>query len=209
MGRSETEERDGVLGEVRRFLAEQHGIQLIGALGFENTYALAMRRSHADRLGIRKISDLSVHAAELEMGADIEFFSRTEWKALRRVYGLDFGETRSMDPGLMYQAAEVGEVDVISAFSTDGRIAAYDLAVLEDDRGVIPPYDAILLASPRLHREEPELLDALATLQGRLDEERMRRANLDVDLEGRSPAEAAATWLEELSSRESGNESRD
>jgi osmoprotectant transport system permease protein len=103
-----------------------------------------------------------------------------------------------MDPALMVQAIAQGQVDVISAFSTDGRLEASHLVVLEDDLGVIPPYDAILLASPRLARERPELVAKLAALEGTIDAERMRRANLAVDGEGRSPAEVAReadAWL--------------
>ena len=96
-----------------------------------------------------------------------------------------------MDPALMVQAIAQREVDVISAFSTDGRIAANHLLVLEDDRGVIPPYDAILLASPRLARERPELIESLSKLDHAIDADTMRRANLAVDAGGRSPAEVA------------------
>lgn len=202
MGKERASNRAEVLRGVTEYLEAEHGIRLAATLGFENTYALAMRRGQAEALSLRTISDLVPHAPQLEIGADIEFFSRTEWKALRDVYALEFRVTRSMDPGLMYQAVEVGEVDVISAFSTDGRIAAYDLKVLEDDRQVIPPYDAILLASERIAREEPELLASFNRLAGRLSGERVRRANLAVDLEARSPAAVAAEWLRELEAPE-------
>ena len=92
-------------------------------------------------------------SSELEIGGDYEFFARAEWRALVAAYGLAFRAQRAMDPSLMYTALRERQVDVISAFSTDGRIAAFDLAVLDDDRGVIPPYDAIMLASGRVARE--------------------------------------------------------
>src|SRR5262249_14014832 len=100
-----------------------------------------------------------------------------------------------MDPSLMYGALREREVDVISAYSTDGRIAAQGLAVLEDDRRVIPPYDAIVLASGRLARERPELLAALRELSGTIDADAMRRMNAAVDAEGRTPAEVAREFL--------------
>jgi osmoprotectant transport system permease protein len=100
-----------------------------------------------------------------------------------------------MDSALMYQAAAQGDVDVITAFSTDGRIAAFDLRVLEDDRGAIPPYDAVVLAGPRLARRHPEVLAALRTLNGTIDAERMRRMNLEVDEGGRTPEEVARDFL--------------
>ena len=114
-----------------------------------------------------------------------------EWASLVRHYGLDFRTHRNMDPALMYQAVAQGEVDVISAYSTDGRIASHDIVLLEDDLGVIPPYDVIIVASARLQAEHPEALEALRTLANRIDEAAMQRANLAVDRDGRSPAEVA------------------
>jgi osmoprotectant transport system permease protein len=102
----------------------------------------------------------------------------------------------------MYQAVASGEVDVISAFSTDGRIAAFDIALLEDDRGAIPPYDAIVLVGPRVTREHPEALSALASLAGAIDAETMRRMNLSVDRDGRFPADVAREFLAGRPSRE-------
>jgi osmoprotectant transport system permease protein len=187
--------RDAVLTEVGRFLKEQHGIEMVGSLGFENAYALAMRREQALDLGLRSIGDLTRSAPRLAMGADYEFFDRPEWRALRDAYRLEFRERRSMDPSLMYQAVANGQVDLISAFSTDGRIAALDLIVLEDDRHAIPPYDAVILAGARLARERPDVIAALRALTGRIDAERMRQMNLAVDQDGVTPAAVAREFL--------------
>jgi osmoprotectant transport system permease protein len=191
-------DRATVLREVERVLREQYGVLLVAPLGFENTYALAMRREQAERLGVRKISDLAACAPSLRMGGDYELFQRPEWKEVERAYGLSFAERRSMDPSLMYEAARSGQVDVISAFSTDGRIVSYDLVVLEDDRGAIPPYDAVVLASARLAREHPEAVEALRALAGKVDAERMRRMNVAVDESQETPAVVAERFLEEL-----------
>jgi osmoprotectant transport system permease protein len=190
--------RSDVLAEVERFLRDRHGIVVVGALGFENAYALAMRRERAERLRIRRISDLVAHAPALSIGGDYEFFGRTEWREIRETYGLAFATQRSMDSSLMYQAAVQGNVDVISAFSTDGRITTLDLVVLEDDRGAIPPYDAVILASSRLHRRHPEAIDPLRELAGKIDGDTMRRMNLAVDQDGQSPGAVARTFLEAL-----------
>lgn len=188
-------DRTTLLAAVERDLAERHGITVVGALGFENTYALAMRRAEAERLGIRRISDLTKHARALSLGADYEFFGRAEWKAMRETYSLTFSEERGMDSSLMYQAAAQGAVDVVCAFSTDGRIAAFDLVLLEDDRHAIPPYDAIVLASGRLSRDRPEVMEALAALNGSIDGDAMRRMNRDVDEDSKSPGAVAAAFL--------------
>jgi osmoprotectant transport system permease protein len=188
-------DRAAALAEVARFVRERDGIELVCDLGFENAYALAMRASDAERLGIRRIADLAPRAPVMSIGGDYEFFSRPEWRALRDTYDLRFASERSMDSSLMYQAAAAGDVDVISAFSTDGRIAALDLRVLEDDRGAIPPYDAIVLASARLAREHPEVLTALRGLARTIDARAMREANLAVDEHGAAPAEVARRML--------------
>ncbi len=187
-------DRATVLAEVERFLAGE-GIRLVGPLGFENTYALAMREGRARELGVRTIGDLAEVAEGLEVGADYEILGRPEWAALARGYGLAFHRQRTMDPSLMYEAVAHGQVDVITAYSTDGRVAAYGLVLLEDDRGVIPPYDAVLLVGTRLERKHPEAVAALGELVGSLDDSQMQRLNLAVDRDGRSPADVAGQLL--------------
>jgi len=198
--RRETVGADGerVLIAMEAFLREEHDLTLVGPLGFENAYAMAMPRATAERLGVKTVSDLARHAGALTMGGDYEFFARPEWRALEEVYGLHFAERRSMDASLMYQAAAQGSVQVISAFSTDGRIEALDLVVLEDDRRVIPPYDAVILAGQRLGRERPEIISALQTLAGAIDAAAMRRMNLAVDRDGEDPGAVAQAFIERL-----------
>jgi osmoprotectant transport system permease protein len=187
--------REAVLEEVRSYLAESHGIEVVAALGFENTYALAMRDDRARALSLESISELVHEAPGFEIGGDYEFFARPEWASLESSYGLRFRSQRSMDPSLMYQAVAAGEVDVISAFSTDGRIEAFDLRVLRDDLAVIPPYDAIVLARPGLAADAPDAMKALRALAGVIDAESMRRMNLAVDRGGSAPASVAGEFL--------------
>jgi osmoprotectant transport system permease protein len=192
------DDREQLTREVGEFLQREHGILMLGSLGFENTYALGMRAGHAASLGVKSISDLAPLIRDLSIAGDFEFFSRAEWKALENRYGLAPREQRTMDAALMYQAVAAGEVDIISAYSTDGRIAALDLVLLYDDKGVIPPYDAILLASPRLQATNPGVLDDLKILLGSIDAERMQSMNWSVDQEGRSPEAVAAEFLNNL-----------
>ena len=189
------DDREAVVKQVRSYLEAEHGVTVAARLGFENTYALGMRRDRARELGIHSITGLALHAPSLEIAGDYEFFGRPEWKALRNTYGLRFRQRREMDSSLMYQAAKQAEVDVISAFSTDGRIAAFDLQLLEDDRQVIPPYDAIVLVSAAVAREFPDVLRALAALDRSIDEREMQRLNLSVDRAGKTPREVAAEFL--------------
>lgn len=188
-------DRAALLRRVTAELGRRFRVQVVGPLGFENTYALAMTEAGADALGARRISDLAPHAPRLEVGGDYELFGRPEWRAIVANYGLRFAAERAMDPSLMYQAIAAGEVDVIGAYSTDGRIAAGKLRLLADDRHVIPPYDAVLLARPGLARERPRVWAALRELVGRIDQPTMQRLNLAVDQDHRPPAEVAAAFL--------------
>jgi osmoprotectant transport system permease protein len=181
-----------ILAEVEGYLAREH-VRSLGPLGFQNAYALAVRRDTATRLGLHGLGDLAPHAGTLVLGADYEFLSRREWAAVRAAYGLGFRRTASFDPALLYEAIARGEVDVISAFSSDGRIAAYDLVVLDDPAAALPSYDAMILLGPRV-ADDPRVLCALAPLRGVLPVELVRRANLQVDHDHASPR-AAAAWL--------------
>ena len=185
-----------VLAEVEAYLAREMGIRSLGSLGFENAYALAVRGDDAERLGLHAIGDLAAQAPRFTIGGDYEFFGRPEWTSVRDTYRLDFAATTSFDSTLMYEALAEGQVDVISAFSSDGRIAAYHLAVLGDPRAALPPYDAMILLGPRVV-DDPTVACALGGLSGAIPVELMRRANLMVDRddgEKATPAEAAR-WL--------------
>lgn len=189
MHRSDVPPRAQMLSALAQWLRQTRGIHLIGSLGFENAYALAMRRDKAQALGIRTISDLGRRAADLTIASDYEFFARPEWKTLRDAYGLNFRTQRTLQPEFMYKAVAAGEADVISAYTSDGQIETNDLVVLEDDKHVIPPYDAILLVSPR-RAEDQTLIAALKPLIGAITIEAMRQANARA-LDGATPDQAA------------------
>ncbi len=195
--RTDSPPRARMLEEMRTALRKDFGVVLLGALGFENAYTLAMRRDRAQELGIRTIADLARRAPELTMGGDLEFFSRPEWRALRDRYGLSFRMQRQFQPTFMYRALASAEVDVICAFSSDGRIAADGLIVLEDTLQVIPPYDAILLLAPA-RAADPVLRRALRPLVDAIPIELMRQANYRVDRDtGKVSPDQAAHWLQQ------------
>ncbi len=183
------------LAEVEGWLAREHGVRSLGSLGFENTYALAVRRDTATKYHLKTLADLARIAPRLAIGGDYEFFGRAEWTALRRAYGLAFARQTTFDPSLLYDAVSRGEVDAISAFSTDGRIAAFDLVVLEDPAHALPPYDAMMLLGPRV-ADDRRVACALSGI--RISADAMRRANAMVDREHASPTAAAAKLLAEL-----------
>jgi osmoprotectant transport system permease protein len=180
LGRSDSISREAMLDELTAILRERYGVTLLGALGFENAYALAMKPARAAANGITTIAELAPLTPRLRLGSDLEFLSRPEWAALKRAYGLTFAEEKSFNPTFMYRAIADGSVDVISAFSSDGRIAADNLLVLTDPKQAIPAYDAVILLSPR-RRNDETLRAALLPLVGAIPVERMRQANYMVD----------------------------
>lgn len=138
MGRRDNPGRDIVMHEAVEWLKANHDVQVLGGLGFENAYTLAMRRGRAAAMGVHAVEDLVRHAPELKIGGDYEFFGRPEWRALQRAYGLRFKSLREYHATFLFRAIAGNEVDVIAAFSSDGRIDANDLIVLEDPRRAIP-----------------------------------------------------------------------
>jgi osmoprotectant transport system permease protein len=195
--RADARPRAEMLRELAAVLRERDGIAVLGGLGFENAYALAMTGRRAQELSVRSIADLARHAPRLSIAGDYEFFARPEWQAVRKAYGLTFREERQMQPEFMYRAIAAGEVDAIAAYTSDGAIALHGLTVLDDPRRAIPPYDAILLVAGKRAFDEA-LAAALKPLVGAIDVDLMRRANARaVQADGRSGAspEQAARWL--------------
>jgi osmoprotectant transport system permease protein len=195
MHRNDAKPRAEVLAEIATWLEREHKIKILGELGFENAYALAMPRAKAEALGIRSLADLAGRAQGLSIGGDYEFFGRPEWAAIHKTYGISFREQRQMQPEFMYEAVAHGEVDVIAGYTSDGRIAQFDLAVLDDPKHAIPPYDAVLLVSPQ-RSNDAALLAALRPLIGTIDVTAMRAANLRAN--SASPAEAARRLWSEI-----------
>jgi len=165
--------------------------------GFDNTYTLTMRRTHAKSLGIQKISDLAGYKEQFRPGFDAEFLERPDgYKGLIKHYGFEFTQDpRQMDPGLMYRALAEGSVDIIDGFATDGRIPAYDLFILEDDKHFFPPYHAAPLIRKEIIPRYPKLKKLLNRLGGLIDNQKMQALNYQVDKMKKSPAEVAKAFL--------------
>jgi osmoprotectant transport system permease protein len=200
MGREGNPPPPEMIAEIARWEAKTNGTHVLGALGFENAYAFAMRGDRAAELGIASLEDLAPLSPQLAVGGDVEFFERPEWIAVRDTYGLRFAGQRNYTATFMYDALTGGEADVISAFSSDGRIAADRLTVLDDPKGALPGYDALLLVSPR-HAGDVRFIEALRPLVGAISVEAMREANYSVDRSENklSPREAAAELAERIS----------
>lgn len=178
------------LAELNGWLAPI-GLKAAVPLGFNNTYALALREADAQRLGLSTLSDLrAAQAAGLRLGLSHEFLARADgWPALKAAYALPFATPPGLDHGLAYDALAAGRVDVIDVYATDAKIGRLGLRVLKDDRQFFPAYDAVLLMRASV---DPA---PFAALQGRLDAATMIRLNGEVELDGRSFAEVAARFL--------------
>lgn len=182
--------------KVKQIYKDKKQIVWLKPFGFNNTYTLTMREDRAKELGIEKFSDLVAKAPNLVLGCTQEFLERPDgYKGLQKVYGMNFKSANGMDPGLTYAAARDGKVDVIDGFATDGRIPAFKLKVLEDDKQFFPPYYAAPIVREDLLKKHPQIADALNLLAGKLDNKQMAALNAQVDLDKKDAKDVAKQWL--------------
>jgi glycine betaine/choline ABC-type transport system substrate-binding protein len=171
------------------------GVESVGPLGFNNTFAISMKGETAKKLGITKLSDLARHP-ELRLIGDATTWTRPDaYAGMAAYYGISLKKGAMVDTNFFYEALEQGEGEVITAFSTDGKLKKYGLTVLQDDRSYYPWYDAIFLVNGATASKHPELVMALAKLKGRLDENTMIGLNEKVDVEKQEPEAVARNWL--------------
>ena len=181
---------------VRAAYAER-GLRWDPPLGFDNTFAMIVRRTDAERLGLRNVSDLAKVAETFRPGFGYEFTERPDgWPGLQSAYGFAMRmPPRTMDLGLTYKALAAGEVDLIAGNSTDGLIDALGLVVLRDDRRFFPPYDAVVVTRLDLDTRCPGAAAAIASLRGTIDDAAMRRLNYEVDGRKREVEVVVREWL--------------
>lgn len=191
-----TNDRAAVMRDVAAEYAKR-GLQWGPPLGFENTFAIIVRRADAERHQLRRISDLARVAETFRPGFGYEFVERPDgWSGLQQHYGLQFKTApKTMDLGLTYRALGSNAIDVIAGNSTDGLIDALGLVVLEDDRRFFPPYDTVIVARTDMAKKCAAASDALRSLENAIDEAEMRRLNHAIDGEKRAPADVAREAL--------------
>jgi Periplasmic glycine betaine/choline-binding (lipo)protein of an ABC-type transport system (osmoprotectant binding protein) len=188
-----------VFNHVSTEFRNRFGVRWLPPLGFENTYAIAVRRQTADQYHLKSLSDLSVVAPKLSAGLTADFIGRKDGlPGLQSAYGLSFRQVRPLAQAVKYQALASGAVDVIDGYSTDGLIARYDLVVLADDRHFFPPYEAAALVSPRLQKAMPGAVAALTELSGRIDVRTMRMLNSRLEVGGEPVERVARSALDAL-----------
>lgn len=178
--------------------SRRFGIRWLPQLGFENTYAIAVRPETASEYGLKTLSDLARAAPRLTAGLTPDFIGREDGlPGLRKAYGINPREVRSLLQAVKYQALASGSVDLVDGYSTDGLLSRYNLVVLEDDRRFFPPYEAALLVGPSLLRDAPAAADILTRLSGKFDEPLMRSLNRRIEVDGLPVAQVAREALQQ------------
>jgi len=181
---------------VRKDYEDKFKLSWLKPWGFNNTYCIVMRKADAERLKVKKVSDLKSLAGNMTLGATIEFVARPDGiPGLVKHYGLKFKDQKGMDPGLVYKAIAENQVDVISGFATDGRIPAFNLVVLDDDMRFFPPYFAAPVVRTDLLTKAPKMAEVLNRLAGKISDDTMAMLNSAVDVKKQDPEAVAKDFL--------------
>ena len=193
------EQREKLWQNAHELYSERYGLRLFPSLGFENTFAILIRRADGQRLGLRTISDAVAPARQWTAAFGYEFLNRADgFSGLAQRYGLRFSKPPSaMDLGLTYRALADGRVDLIAGDSTNGLIAVLQLQQLEDDLGYFPPYDAVPVFQEASLRRHPELIAIVEQLTGRLSAATMQKLNAAVDQQRQTPEQVVRRWRQE------------
>src|SRR5690625_1049884 len=167
--------------------------------GFANSYAFTVTEELAEKENLKKVSDIKELAPDLRLGVDNAWLNREGdgYPAFIETYGFEFGKAYPMQIGLVYKAVGSGEMDVVLAYTTDGRLEDYNLVTLEDDKQFFPPYDASLVARNDVLEDYPELKDTLNKLVGKIDQDMMLKMNFEADVKMKEPAVVAKEFLED------------
>lgn len=192
-----TKDTKKAMSESQRLFKEKYNQKYYDSFGFENTYAFMVTKEVAEKYHLEKVSDLKKYKDELRLGMDTQWMNRAGdgYPAFQKEYGFKFASARPMQIGLVYDALKNKKLDVAVGYSTDGRIAAYDLKILKDDRKFFPPYDGSPLATEKLIKDHPEIDKVLKKLQGQISTKEMQKLNYEADGKGKEPAVIAEEYL--------------
>lgn len=182
--------------EVKQQFESKYHITWLKSIGFNDTYAMVMQKSEANKLGITNVSQLAKQSGNLVLGTEEDFITRADaLPAMNKLYGTKFKSVKSMEIGLKYTALKDSKVDVIDGYSTDPQIPEYHLVVLNDDKHLFPPYYAAPIIQDSTLKAHPELKGILNKLAGTLTDSQMQQLNEKVDVQKETPAQVAKDWL--------------
>ncbi|WAA12909.1 osmoprotectant ABC transporter substrate-binding protein [Fervidibacillus halotolerans] len=199
LGMSAVKDPEEALAIVQREFEKRWDQTWFDSYGFENSYGFTVTKQLAEKYGLEKVSDLEPYANDLRFGVDNSWIHREGdgYEGFIEAYGFEFPKIYPMQIGLVYQALKNNEMDVVLAYTSDGRIAAYDLQLLEDDRQFFPPYDTSMVVRNEILRKYPQLEGVLSKLVGKISTEKMQQLNYEADGKMREPAVIAREFLEQ------------
>jgi osmoprotectant transport system substrate-binding protein len=171
---------------VKDRLKAENNLDYLNPLGYNNTYTLAVRPETAEKYNLKTFSDIAKVSGELVIGATMEFLEREDGMlGLKKTYsGMEFKEEKGLDGGLRYTAIKDGKIDVADAFSTDGKLIAHKLVILEDDKNFFPPYYVAPLLNGEFAKAHPDVIEAIGKLSGQINETEMQNMNYRAAEEG-------------------------
>ncbi|OFS61821.1 glycine betaine ABC transporter substrate-binding protein [Nosocomiicoccus sp. HMSC09A07] len=187
-----------VYEHVKQRYEEDMNSEWLDIIGFNNTYAVAMRKDDVEKNGIETLSDLRKVSRDLRFGGSAEFQERSDgFIGLQELYSLEFKQVETLDSGIVYESLRTNNIDVADVYATDARIEAFDLQIIEDNKNLFPPYYAAPVVNKELLKKHPELRDILNSFAGKIDDDRMRELNKRVDIDGKTEKEVAMELLRE------------
>lgn len=189
---------DQLFTQVKQEFEQKHKLTWSKPLGFNNTYALAIPKKLAEQYQIKTYSDLAKHSDQFVLGTTNEFIGRKAdgYEPLVKAYGFKFKDVKKMTSGLRYKAMQQNEIQVMDAYTTDGKLKEFNLAVLQDDKKFFPPYHAAVVMRMDTLQKNPGLLDAVDKLGGTLSDQTMQDLNYRVDVKGESVETVAKSFLQ-------------
>ncbi|MGN9866628.1 osmoprotectant ABC transporter substrate-binding lipoprotein OpuCC [Bacillus swezeyi] len=197
LGREAEKDPEKALKIVQKDFKKKFNYKWYDSYGFDNTYAFTVTKELAEKGNYETISDLKKDAGKLKLGVDNAWLKRKGdgYQGFKQTYGFEFGSTFPMQIGLVYDAVKNGKMDIVLAYSTDGRIKAYDLKILKDDKHFFPPYDSSPVVPEKVLKEHPELEGVISKLIGKIDTDTMQELNYEVDGKLKEPSVVAAEFL--------------
>ncbi|MEC1620487.1 choline ABC transporter substrate-binding lipoprotein OpuBC [Bacillus mojavensis] len=189
---------DKALSLTQREFKKRYDLKWYDSYGFDNTYAFTVSKKLADQYHLENVSDVKKWAPQLKLGVD-NYWMKLKgngYQDFTKTYGMNFGGTYPMQIGLVYDAVKSGKMDIVLAYSTDGRIKSYDLKMLKDDKQFFPPYDCSPVVPEQVLREHPELESIIQKMIGKIDTATMQELNYEVDGNLKEPSVVAKDYLQ-------------
>ena len=193
----QSKEESKVYQQAKTSLEDKFDMTMLKPMSYNNTYALAVKRDFAEKHNLKSIADLQKVEDQLKPGFTLEFNDRKDgYPAVKKAYGLNLNNIKTMEPKLRYQAVENNDINLIDAYSTDAELKQYDMVVLKDTKKVFPPYQGAPMFKESYLKDHPEIKDPLNKLAGKITDEEMQEMNYQVTVKKQDPYEVAKNYLE-------------